>query len=142
MDSEVIFEISHWLSEDENIRPLSRYWWWWIIYTNAFNFEGCSSGNLGGPLCLKYSSDNEKTIFSCLLDLLDNNLQLNRDQNLNCFSEFKQEKWWVDGLSLHSDWLSEKSKQESQKFLHCYYFPNDIQYLIEQYFKMIQSQYF
>ena len=70
-----------------------------------------------------------RPFFSCLLDLLDNrgysetvikNLEIVFNESS---APIKRELGWVDGLQV-PDWLSEKSKQESQIFLNSLLFSN------------------
>lgn len=102
--------------------------------------------NLGGLLyALKYSLIMKRPFFSCLLDLLDNRgYSETVTQNLEIvFSEssepIKRKLGWVDGLQV-PDWLSEKSKQESQSFLHSLLFSNSDPIISDRTtFQMIQS---
>ena len=102
--------------------------------------------NLGGLLyALKYSLIMRRPFFSCLLDLIDNRgYSETVTQNLEIvFSEssepIKRKLGWVDGLQV-PDWLSEKSKQESQSFLHSLLFSNSDPIISDRTtFQMIQS---
>lgn len=102
--------------------------------------------NLGGLLyALKYSLIMRRPFFSCLLDLLDNrgysetvikNLEIVFNESS---APIKRELGWVDGLQV-PDWLSEKSKQESQIFLNSLLFSNSEPIISDRTaFQMIQS---
>lgn len=102
--------------------------------------------NLGGLLyALKYSLIMRRSFFSCLLDLLDNrgysetvikNLEIVFNESS---APIKRELGWVDGLQV-PDWLSEKSKQESQIFLNSLLFSNSEPIISDRTaFQMIQS---
>lgn len=102
--------------------------------------------NLGGLLyALKYSLIMRRPFFSCLLDLLDNrgysetvikNLEIVFNESS---APIKRELGWVDRLQV-PDWLSEKSKQESQIFLNSLLFSNSEPIISDRTaFQMIQS---
>lgn len=102
--------------------------------------------NLGGLLyALKYSLIMRRPFFSCILDLLDNRSYLETmTQSLEfIFNEssglIKRELGWLDGLQV-PDWLSEKSKKESQSFLNSLLFSNSEPIITDRTrFQMIQS---